>query len=170
MAQKKQSVQCEDLLAWLNEAYAMELAMADVLEAHARDADEFPEHRERLEEHLVQTRGHAREIRQRVELMGGHVFDAKALLRDMFGHSQCVASGMAEDEVVRCLVSEFAAEHFEIACYRSIKAAARQLEQPEVAELCEWILREEEAMAGWVGVQIPIATQHYLRKKALDCA
>jgi len=165
MEQQKQLVNSEDLLAWLNEAYGMELAMAGFLETQIRDADDYPEHRERLEEHLAETRGHAEELRAYIEKQGGMAFDGASSLRGVFGHSQCVASGMADDEIMRCLMCEYAAEHFEIACYRSLKAAALELDQPELGEMCDRILRQEEAMAGWIGVQIPLVTQHYLRSK-----
>jgi ferritin-like metal-binding protein YciE len=155
----------EDLIAWLCDAHAMELAVAEVLEEHIRDTDDLPLHQERLHRHLAETRGHAGRLRECLEGMGVTVRDREALLGDVFGRSRFVALGMADDEIVRCLACECAAEHFEIATYRAILTAARALDFGEVGSLCEQILQEEEEMARWIESQIPVATLTYLRQK-----
>jgi ferritin-like metal-binding protein YciE len=155
----------EDLVAWLNDAYGMELALAEMLEAHIRDMDDFPEHQERLRDHLRETEGHAERVRECLQILGFSVFDAKAMLGDVFGRSQGVALGMADDEIVRCLMAEAAAEHFEIACYRALVTAAEELGNSPVTEICRGILAEEEAMACWLYEQIPAATRYYLKRR-----
>lgn len=167
MADPKELLGAEDLMAWMNDAYAMELALAEVLENHLRDSDELPEHQERLRQHLLQTRGHAHRLRDCLEGMGGSVSDGKALLGDLFGRCRYVAPGMADDEIIRDLMSEYAAEHFEMACYRSLIVAAREVGVEPIACVCEAIFREEEEMARWVEGQIALATRSYLRQKAV---
>ncbi len=60
-------------------------------------------------------------------------------------------------------LSDYAAEHFEIACYTSLIAAAEELGHPQIAAICRDILRDEEAMAQWLKENIPEITRLYLQ-------
>ena len=75
---------------------------------------------------------------------------------------QGLASGPARDTAIKDCLAGIAAEHFEIACYRSLIAAAEQLGDMETASTCRGILREEEEMARWLETQLPTVTQHEL--------
>ncbi len=63
-------------------------------------------------------------------------------------------------------LSDFAAEQVEVACYRALIAAARDIGEAAVARLCEENLREDEAMARWLDEQIPNLVKQTLEKKA----
>ena len=56
----------ELLVAWLNDAYAMEQALVPVLENHAKDAKDDPTARARIELHAEQTRRHAELVKGRM--------------------------------------------------------------------------------------------------------
>jgi len=73
---------------------------------------------------------------------------------------------MYHDEIVKNFLSDYAAEQFEIACYRSLVAAAEELGQPEIARTCEDILAEEQAMAQWLAEHIPEVTRMMLQQEA----
>src|SRR2546423_15219521 len=47
------------MIGWLNDAYAMEQALAPVLDSHALAARDGPAIRRRIERHAVETRRHA---------------------------------------------------------------------------------------------------------------
>ena len=80
------------------------------------------------------------------------------------GMAQGASTGLARDELVKNVLSDYAAEHMEIASYRSLIAAAEELAQPRIAELCRANLREEEAMARWLEEQIDGATRAFLQE------
>ena len=61
---------------------------------------------------------------------------------------------------------DYAAEHFEIASYRSLVSAAQDLNHPEIAVICEEILMEEESMADWIEAKIPDVTRMMLQQIA----
>ncbi len=145
----------KQLIAWLNDAYAMETSLAKVLQNHAKDANDFPEVRARDEQHLEETRRHAEQVAQCLAYFGEKPSAMKGMMGTVMGKVQGVATGMFGDEVMKNFLSDYAMEHFEIACYRSLIAAAEEAGRPEVAKICGDILKEEEAMAEWLAQRIP---------------
>ena len=158
--------QSEQLTAWLNSAYSMEKSLIQVLENHAQDAQDHPEVRARVEQHLEETRHHAELVAQCLERLDEKPSATKALVGNVTGMFQGASTGMYHDEIVKNFLSDYAAEQFEIACYRSLVAAAEELGQPEIARTCEDILAEEQAMAQWLAEHIPEVTRMMLQQEA----
>ncbi len=156
----------EQLVTWLNSAYSMEQSLIKVLENHAKDAKDHPEVRQRDEQHIEETRGHAERVRQCLEILGEKPSKMKSAMGSAMGAMQGAATGMARDEIVKNFLSDYAAEHFEIACYRSLIAGAEELGEPEIARICRSILAEEEAMAQWLEERIPQVTRMKLQEVA----
>ena len=67
----------ELVIAWLNDAHAMELGIAQVLERHAEEAKDHPQVQGGLQRHLEQTRRHAELVKGCVERMGGETSGVK---------------------------------------------------------------------------------------------
>ena len=61
----------ELVIAWLNDAHAMELGIAQVLEQHIAEAENHPAMQAGLQWHLEQTRRHAELVKGCVERMAG---------------------------------------------------------------------------------------------------
>lgn len=156
----------EQLITWLNSAYAMERNLIRVLENHAKDARDYPDVRERDEQHLDETRGHAKAVERCLQLLDEKPSTVKTAVGDMMGVIQGAASGMYRDEIVKNFLSDYAMEHFEIACYRSLIAAADDLGETEISQICRGILVEEEEMAAWLEERIPEVTRLTLQQMA----
>ena len=154
------------VIAWLNDAHAMELSIARVLENHAKDAKDHPALQARLQEHLEQTRGHAEAVKGCVERLGGDASALKAGMATVMGTVQGMATGLAKDELVKNALHDYGTEHFEIACYASLVAAAEELGDAETARVCREILRDEEAMAAFLLAQVPPTTLEIVRQQA----
>lgn len=156
------------ILHWLNDAHALELHAAEAYENHAKDAHKsgYHELEHRMQQHLEETRRHAELVKGCIERMGGSVSKAKEAMGKITGFLGARGTGAADDEVVKNLLGDHAAEQFEIASYASLVAAARQVGDEETARVCEQILREEERMAEYLSKQIPTVTQQYLSLKA----
>lgn len=157
--------QLEQLTTWLNNAYAMEMSLEKVLENHAKDARDHPQMRDRIEEHIIETRSQAERVADCLKRLGTKPSPIKATIGNLMGMVQGASTGMFHDELVKNVLMDYAAEHFEIACYRSLVAAAEAAEQPEIAETCSEILEEEEAMAAWLGEQIDDVTRMVLTQQ-----
>jgi ferritin-like metal-binding protein YciE len=66
---------------------------------------------------------------------------------------------------VKGAIASYTFEHLEIAAYRSLIGAAEELGDAETARVCSEILRQEEAMAGWLEQHLPELTRQYLRRQ-----
>lgn len=155
----------ELLLAWLNDAYAMETALIPILENHAKDARNYPRVRERDLRHLEETRRHAELVRGCIERLGETPSTTKTALGGLIGAMNSVATEPFEDELVKNFLADYAAEHLEIASYRAIIALARELGDRNTALVCEEILWEEEEMARWLEENLPTAVRETLRER-----
>jgi ferritin-like metal-binding protein YciE len=153
----------EQLLAWLNDAYAMERAQIPILENHAKDARRLPQVRKRDLRHLDETKRHARDIERCIEEEFGETPSAgKKAIGRITGAMTSIASEPMDDEIVKNFLTDYATEHFEIACYRALIAAAHEAGHAGVARVCEKILDDEEAMAAWLGENLPMAVNDAL--------
>src|SRR5688500_15558293 len=115
------------LIAWLNDAYAMETQLLPVLQNHAADVQNNPEAQRRIAEHVAETQRHADRMRQAVEQLGSTTSTIKSTLATVMGSVQSVATGIFSDELVKNALSDYAAEQFEIAAYKALIAAAEEL-------------------------------------------
>lgn len=154
----------KQLISWLNDAHSMERSLVNVLEKHCKDAAEFPDLRARTEQHLNETRRHVEKVEECLRQLGEKPSMSKGVMGTVMGKVQGVATGMFRDEMIKNALGDYAAEHLEIASYRSLIAAAEELGLPDVARICSEILREEEAMAGWLEDHIPEITRLTLQK------
>ena len=154
----------EQFIAWLNSAHAMEVSLAKVLENHANDARDHPEIQQRIEQHVDATKRHAKRVEDCLQLLGEKPSSTKSIIGNITGMVQGASTGMFKDELVKNFLSDYGAEHFEIACYRTLIAAAEELGLPEITVICEEILMEEEAMADWIERKIPEVTRLLLHQ------
>jgi ferritin-like metal-binding protein YciE len=67
------------------------------------------------------------------------------------------------DEPVKDCLAAYASMHLEIATYISLRAAALELTEPEIARMCDEHLERERAMSGWLEEQIEQVTVEFLR-------
>jgi ferritin-like metal-binding protein YciE len=156
------------LIAWLNDAYAMEKALIPILENHAKDAKDHPDVRARIEQHAEQTRRHAEMVEQCVKSLGSSTSATKTTLGTVFGAMQSVATGMFSDELVKNALMDYAAENFEIASYQALIVAAEEYGDDRIVEICEEILDDEIEMAEWLEEQLPITVREVYREKATE--
>src|SRR3954462_10178314 len=149
----------QTMIAWLNDAYAMETALIPLLKSHANDARDDPQARHRIELHLEQTKRHAELVKGCVERLGGSTSAAKTGLGTLFGTLQSVSTAIFSDQLVKNALTDYATEHFEIACYRALQAGAQTLGDHHIADMCGEIIRDEEQMAQWLMMQLPNIAQ-----------
>lgn len=145
------------VLTWLNDAYAMENALEKVLKQHAKDAEDEPKVHDRILQHLDETRAQAETVKECINVLGGKVSRGKEAFATMFGAGQGMVNKAAKDTMVKNAIADYAAEHFEIACYRALIDATERIGADEVAEKLRGILRQEQAMADFLATQLPEA-------------
>ena len=154
------------ILEWLNDAYGMETGIVPILESQVEAAQDHPGIQAKIREHLGKTKSHAEMVKSEISRLGGDVSALKSGTAAASGWLQSVASGMAKDRLVKDMIGDYATEHFEIAAYTSLIAAAEEIGDQGVIDACEKILADEEEMAAWLADQLPDVTQNFLRGKA----
>lgn len=156
----------ELLISWLNDAYAMEQSLVPTLQNHAKDARDYPLISNRIQQHVEETRQHAELVKGCLERLGTKPSTAKASLSKMMGSIKEAATAAADDELVKNNLADIATEHFEIACYHSLMAAARDVGDMETVRVCQQILQDEEDMAQFLEQQLPQTTVEVLHEYA----
>jgi ferritin-like metal-binding protein YciE len=143
----------DQLIAWLNDAYAMEQGLIPVLQTHVTDLK--PEAAARMQQHIAETQAHAARVEQCLRALGTTPSTVKSTLSQLLGTVQGMSTGIFKDAPVKNVLTDYSAEQLEVACYRALVTAARQLGHDEIAQLCEKNMQEDEAMALWLRDQIP---------------
>lgn len=154
------------VITWLADAYAMESEGAKTLEQHAKAAEGYTEVQTKLRQHAEETRQHAQKIKACLERLGSQPSAAKEAVGTVMGTVRGVATFAAKDVVVKNVLADYASEHFEIACYKSLIAAAEEANDGETAQVCRDILGEEEAMVEFLDAQVAPVTVQFLAKQS----
>jgi ferritin-like metal-binding protein YciE len=151
-------------LAWMNDAYALEKNIEEALERHADQAKDYPEIRQKINQHLATTREHAELVRECIERNGGNVSGFKKGMANIVGAVTGAASGLAKDTLIKNALAEYSSEHLEMASYHSLMNAANTIGDMQTARVCERILDDEQQMARWLEQQIPMITNLELER------
>ena len=161
--------QRDTLATWLKDAYAMEQGIVEILERQIEQMDDMPDAQEKIVQHLELTKTQADRVRACVERLGDDVSHVKSGLANFLGAVQGMSTVMANDKIEKNALANYAIEHFEIASYMANAAAARDLGYEDIASVCETIIMEEQDMADWLEMQLPMLTrQHLIRTVEAD--
>ena len=162
------------LIQYLNEAYGKEKELETALQAHIAMTTKTP-YRKRLQDHLKETKGHARQVERRIKQLGGKaeagpIASGPEVLADAASGITAVASkavaaaqgplhalrGTGEAEkMLKNARTEYHNEFAEIGFYAGIEAFADSVGDKDTAKLARGIRREEERMAKFLEKQIP---------------
>jgi ferritin-like metal-binding protein YciE len=160
------------LVQYLNEAYGKEKQLETALQAHIAMTTRAP-YKKRLQEHLKETKGHAREVERRIKALGGQadggggVTGAANALQTAANKAAALAQGplhavrgTGEQEMqLKNAKTEYQDEAEEIATYTAIETLATAVGDKETAQLAKRIRREEERMASFLERLIPQLTK-----------
>jgi len=98
--------------------------------------------------------------------MGESPSTVKSGMANVMGMLQGMSTGMAQDELVKNGIADYATEYFEMASYKALITAAQELGDQESVRTFQEILRDEEEMANWLNQQLPTIVQETMREEA----
>jgi ferritin-like metal-binding protein YciE len=162
------------LVQYLTEAYAKERQLETALQAHIGMTNR-PPYKKRLQQHLTETRQHARQVERRIKQLGSAVPEAAiettTTFSSVFGKALALAQGPLDalrgtsenEKLLKNAKDEYVEEAAEIAAYTAIEALADEVGDTETAKLARSIRRDEERMAGFLARQIPTLTKAVVR-------
>lgn len=154
------------LIDWLKDAHGMEQKAESLLQRQAERLKHYPEMKARIERHIEETRSQAQRLEGCITRLNGDTSAMKDFSGKVMANMEAIMNAAAEDEVVKNAIGSYSFEHFEIASYRSLIAAAEAVGDQQTAQVCREILEEELAMASWVEENLPKVTKMYLERKA----
>ncbi|CAB3886656.1 MULTISPECIES: ferritin-like domain-containing protein [Achromobacter] len=154
----------EHLLDWLRDAHAMEEQAETMLTSLAGRIETYPEVKQRIERHIVETREQQRLVRGCIERLGGDTSMFKDLTGKMMATFQGFSGVFASDEIMKGAMFSYAFENLEIAAYSQLVEAAKFVGDAETAAVCERILQEERAMAQWIEHNTPGLMRQFLMR------
>ena len=134
----------------LRNAHAVENQAMEIIERQLALHDDVPELRERLRQHLEETRQQKARLEGLLSRMGESPSTLKDMALSFMGNVSAMMNAPADDAILKNLFSDTAFEAFEIASYRSLIAMAGQVNETEAVQILEQSLREEEAMEKWL--------------------
>jgi ferritin-like metal-binding protein YciE len=160
------------LVQYLHEAHGKEKELETSLQAHIAMTTRAA-YKKRLQQHLKETRNHARQVERRIKKLGGASLLQTATARGAEAVSRGTAlakgplhavRGTGEEEMqLKNAITEQSEEGEEIARYTAIEALAEVVGDKETATLARDIRREEERMAAFLAKQIPQLTRAVAR-------
>lgn len=145
------------LVQYLSEAFGKERELEATLQAHIAMTSRDP-YRKRLQQHLRETKAHAKTLERRIKQLGGGGQSAQTLV----GKAKAAAKGPLhmvrgdgeQEKMLKNAKTEYFGEHEEIATYLAIEAFAEKVGDRETAKMARAIRREEERMAKYLESQI----------------
>lgn len=158
----------EHLADWLRDAHAMEQQSATMMRKLVSRLDHYPELRGRIQRHIQETEQQAARLESCIERQGEKTSTVKDIAGKITATVQGLSGTVVEDEVVKAHLAHYVFEHYEIASYRILMAAADEAGDAETHRICETNLREEEEMATWLADHMPATTETFLKRDMAD--
>jgi ferritin-like metal-binding protein YciE len=154
------------LVQYLNEAYGKEKELETALEGHIAMTSRAP-YKRRLQQHLKETKSHAREVERRIKKLGGSADGltatastaAKKAMALGKGSLQALRGSSEPEKELKNARTEFSEEAQEIAIYTSIESLATAVGDKDTAKIARTIRRDEERMASYLEKLIPQLTK-----------
>jgi ferritin-like metal-binding protein YciE len=138
------------LVKYIEDAYAMENHIVEVLEKQVQDTQEFPNIQMQIQHHLDETREHQARMMRCLESYGQKPSGLKSALSNFLGNVMGALGGTQEDALAMNARNDYAVEHFEIATYGLLIATAQAYGDQQTVQACLANLRDEVEMANWL--------------------
>lgn len=157
-----QTIGTQQLIAWLDDAYAMESGLVSILENHASHftREQMPAAARRIQQHVIETQQHAQRMQECLRLLNATPSTIKSTLASLVGTIEGAGTMIFRDQLVKSALTDYASEQFEIACYTALVSIATELGAHEIVNLCKQNLEEDQAMATWLLQQLPGVVRH----------
>src|SRR3954470_3587963 len=160
------------LIQYLNEAYGKEKQLETALQAHI-GLTTRPPYKKRLQDHLKETKQHAKLLERRIKKLGGtadagpDIPGPAEAVANLAGRAVAAAQGPLHalrgtgeaEKMLKNAKDEYHEEAEEIANYTSIETLADLVGDKETAKIARGIKREEQRMAKFLEKLIPQLTK-----------
>ena len=145
------------LIQYMSEAYGNERELEVALQTDIAITTK-PPYKKRLQEHLRETKAHAKALDRRIKKLGGGTQTVQSLV----GKATALAKGPLhlirgsgeQEKLLKNAKTQFTAEQEEISTYLALEVFATKVGDSETAKLARDIRKDEERMAKFLDGQI----------------
>jgi ferritin-like metal-binding protein YciE len=145
------------LIQYLSEAYGKERELETALQVDIAMTTK-PPYKKRLQQHLKETKAHAKALDRRIKKLGG----GTQVVQSLVGKATAVAKGPLhavrgdgqQEKMLKNAKTQFVSEQEEISTYLALEVFATKVGDPETAKLARDIRKEEARMAKFLEGQI----------------
>jgi ferritin-like metal-binding protein YciE len=138
----------------LRNQHAVENQAIELLERQIGRLENYPEMVERMRQHLEESKEQARRIEDLLSQLGTSHSTVKETTMSLVGNLMAIGHTIAGDEVIKNTLANYAFEHYEMAGYIGLLTLADVVGHAGAKTALNQSLREEEAMAQWIGDHI----------------
>src|ERR671931_818580 len=136
----------DQLTKYLTDAHSIEAQALQQLRS-APDVAGDPELSKAFREHLVETEGHERLVRERLEARGARPSAAKDIVMRLGGIGFLLFARLQPDTPGKLTAHAYSYEHLELAAYELLARVAERAGDQETVEVARRIREEERRMA-----------------------
>jgi ferritin-like metal-binding protein YciE len=158
----------DKLVTYIQDTYALENQIVDVLEKHEKDAQEYPDIQAMVHRHLEETKQHRQRMEQRLAAYNEKPSAMKDVAANLMANLIGALSGWRTDAVAKNARDEYVTEHMEIAAYGLLMATAEAYGDTETVHACSLNLADEIRMASLLEQQFPRIAILALRRDKID--
>jgi ferritin-like metal-binding protein YciE len=145
------------LIQYMSEAYGKERELELALQTDIAMTNKQP-YKKRLQEHLRETKAHAKALDRRIRKLGG----GGQTVQSLVGKATALAKGPLhiirgdgeQEKLLKNAKTQFTAEQEEISTYLALEVFATKVGDAETAKLARDIRKDEERMAKFLESQI----------------
>lgn len=152
----------EIFITGLRNQHGVEHQAVALLSRQVERLENYPELEARMRKHIDESKVHAQRIEELLSKLGSSPSTLKDTGLSFMGNMAALGHTVAQDEVVKNSMANYAFEHFEIASYKSLLTLADHVGQSAANTALQQSLREEEAMAQWIDEHLAPTTLRYL--------
>jgi ferritin-like metal-binding protein YciE len=145
------------LVQYLNEAHTKEQELITALQVDIAVTTKKP-YKKRLQQHLRETKGHAKALERRIKQLGG----GPSALQTVVAKTKAAAKGPVhalrgsgeQETMLKNAKTQYFNEHEEISTYLALENFATRVKDGETAKLARDIRKDEERMAKFLEGQV----------------
>ena len=156
------------LVKYIEDTYALESHLVQVLSDHAKDAQDEPMIRQKIEQHLRETELHRDRLEQRLNALGENKPGMKTSISNILGQMMGSIAGSRGTGLAKNTRDEYVSEQMEIAQYLQLITVAQAMGDMDTVRVAQLNLRDEMNMQQWLVQHIPEATLRSLEREGVQ--
>lgn len=160
----------DKLVTYLQDAYAMEHEIIQVLEGQVKLTDKYPQIQSRIQQHLEETRLHEQRMADRLNAYNEKPSGTKSFGSSIIGNLIGAAAGGRTDKLSKAARDDYMTEHMEIAAYELLIVTADLYGDNETVYAAQANLRDEVRMANWLEQHLPDTVIYSFQEDGISAA